>query len=327
MINVLITGAGSVMGQSIYQALNKSELKHELRVIFTNSDELGAGLYFNVQEQYKVEIVNTYIVPLAVDEGYITAIKKIIDDEKIDIVFSGTQHELEKIASYNIGNCAVIHTDVIDVCLDKHKTFELFEKYNLSFPETVLYRDFDAVKETVFPVVVKPMTDSSSRNIFIVNNVQELSDIGKNKSVDLDAMIVQEYLDGEEYTCGCYIDKYSKELSTIVFIRELTEDGASGYGEVVHDNTIDAYLFDVCNMLQENGLVYGHVNVQLRMVNGFPICFEINPRLSSTESPKASLGFNSVEAYISNIVKEESYTDLTANSGKFLRYYEDVILK
>ena len=326
MINVLITGAGSVMGQSIYQALNKSELRNELRVIFTNSDELGAGLYFNVQEQYKVDIVNTYIVPLAVDEGYITAIKKIIDDEKIDIVFSGTQHELEKIGSYNIGNCAVIHTDVIDVCLDKYKTFELFRKYNLNFPDTVHYKNFDAVKETVFPVVVKPMTDSSSRNIFTVNNVQELSDVGQNKSVDLDAMIVQEYLDGEEYTCGCYIDKYSKELSTIVFIRELTEDGASGYGEVVHDDAIEAYLFDVCNMLQENGLVYGHVNVQLRMVNGSPVCFEINPRLSSTESPKASLGFNSVEAYISNIVKEESCTGLAANPGKFLRYYEDVIL-
>ena len=37
MINVLITGAGSVLGQSIFKALGMSRYRKDLRVYYTNS--------------------------------------------------------------------------------------------------------------------------------------------------------------------------------------------------------------------------------------------------------------------------------------------------
>lgn len=326
MINILITGAGSVMGQSIYQALNRSRFVDDISVVFTNSDEFGAGLYFNYQDHYKVKISKTYTVPLAVDDGYIKSIEAIVENESIDIVFSGTQHELMKIAAYNKSNCGVLPVASIEVCLDKFKCFEFFRENDIAFPYTTMFNDAEKDEGISFPFIVKPVTDSSSRNIFIVKNNEDIQDIKNTKGLSLESLIAQQYLDGDEYTCGCYVDKISKKLSTIVMKRQLTADGASGFGEVIFNDSIEKYLTDITNMLLKTDMEYGHFNVQLRMVNNEPVCFEINPRLSSTESPKASFGYNSVEAYLTNIVENKEYKDFDVKSGKFIRYYEDVII-
>ena len=81
----------------------------------------------------------------------------------------------------------------------------------------------------------------------------------------------------------------------------------------------------IADAVVSEGMEYGHFNVQFRMVNDEPICFEVNGRLSSTEAPKAKFGFNSVEAYIANIALKKSYEKFdTKKSGEFLRYYEEV---
>lgn len=309
VVNVLITGAGSVLGQSIYKAI--SGFDHN--IYFTNSDELGAGLYFR-------NVCGTEIVPLASEPEYLDRIHQYVLKNNIDIIFPGTQHELRKLSEYGEQNrkVAVHSPGMLQIALDKYETSKFFLRHRIQGPRTVL---LDQIEEAEFPVVIKPRTNSASRDINILSSLEEFN----RESFQSDEYIVQSYIEGDEYTCGCYIDRYTKYISTIILKRELTREGASGRGEVVSKQIIDDYVKQIATAFMEEGIEFGHLNIQLRLRDDIPFCFEINGRLSSTEAPKAKLGFNSVRAYVHNIVFEKEYNGFRPRMGmRFLRFYDEV---
>lgn len=324
-MRVMITGAGSVMGYSIFQALNYMKNVKDIEVVFTNSNDLGAGFYFNLKNMYPIKIVATEIVPLATDPNYEQFIMSLCEKHKIDFIFSGTQHELYKVSKLkkNGKNTGTLTQELLDILLDKYLTHEMLYNNNVNMPISFIFGTENKSK-LEFPLVVKPRTDSSSRNIYIVNSLEEYENL-LFKIEQPNKYIVQEFIDGKEYTCGCYIDRYSKKVSSIIMERELTKDGATGWGEVVFNEIIESYINKIASVLLKNGMEYGHVNIQLRIRTEKPYCFEINPRLSSTEGPKAQMGFNSVEAYLVNTILEQEYLNLIPEQKQFLRFYEDVI--
>ncbi len=324
-MRVMVTGAGSVMGYSIFQALNYMKNIENIEVVFTNSNDLGAGFYFNLKSMYPVKIVATEIVPLATDANYEAFMLGLCEKYKIDFIFSGTQHELYKVSKLkkNDKNTGTLNQELLDILLDKYLTHELLDSNGVNMPKSFVFGT-ENKNELEFPLVIKPRTDSSSRNIYIVINLEEYESL-LLKIEEPSKYIVQEFIDGKEYTCGCYIDRYSKNVSSIIMERELTKDGATGWGKVVFNDVIEAYINQIASVLSRNGMEYGHVNVQLRMKDNRPYCFEINPRLSSTEGPKAQMGFNSVEAYLVNTILEKEYLELVPEKKQFLRFYEDVI--
>ncbi|HHQ4465031.1 TPA: ATP-grasp domain-containing protein [Aeromonas veronii] len=324
-MNILITGAGSVMGQSIYKALTMHDFSEKIEVHFSNSELIGAGRYFN---HPSVKVVCAPIFPLAVDSDYESHLEEYIRINNIDIVFSGTQHELAKISKYRdkFGNAATIPSNIAEICMDKVQTAAILSKYGVRVPLTCTLKDYvNNHLNDQHCVVVKPNHSSSSRKIFVNNSREDVLRLLDENTLNQDGFLVQEQLYGDEYTCGCYIDRYTKDMNHIIFKRTLTPDGATSYGEIVVDDSITDYLKSVCNALVEEGLDFGHVNVQLILTDNGPVLFEINGRLSSTEASKAYYGFNSCAAFIYNIVKEESYTGWSvASSGRFLRYYEEL---
>jgi predicted ATP-grasp superfamily ATP-dependent carboligase len=172
--------------------------------------------------------------------------------------------------------------------------------------------------------IVKPRSGSASRGI------QVLDKIGVEKFASSisnpESWIVQEYLDGIEYTCSVYRDRITQSVSTLVMQRELSPDGASISGVVEHNGKINQYLAEVVDALVEYGWDFGNLNIQLRSSDSGVSLFEINPRLSSTESPKAKMGFDTVSAYFQNIVLGQTSNLLAPKAGtSFLRYYSDII--
>jgi carbamoyl-phosphate synthase large subunit len=304
MINILITGAGSVMGQSIYRALCNSNYEKKINVHFFNSDEKGAGFYFNSSNRpHKIPVVKTTICPIASSDEYIPFIKKYIEMNNIDICFSGTQHEIEKIALLNdsIGKAAVLASNILKLTLDKQLTVDLLNKYNV--PAPISYTLEEAIKNKIEIIgIVKPNYSSASRNIFKSHNYLELIEISNKIPKNLwGKYVFQEFLDGEEFTCSCFLDKYSKSKKFLVMKRDLSPDGASVYGRITHDPLINNYLSLVLDAFEKQGMEFGNINVQLRLTKKGPLLFEINGRLSSTEAPKSYFGFNTVEAFIDNI--------------------------
>jgi carbamoyl-phosphate synthase large subunit len=69
----------------------------------------------------------------------------------------------------------------------------------------------------------------------------------------------------------------------------------------------------------------GPCNVQLRVHEGRPVPFEINPRFSGTTALRARMGFNEVEAALRHFVLGEPAPELTdVGSGVALRYWNEV---
>lgn len=317
------------MGQSIFKALSKSPIADRMRVVFCNSDKEGAGYYLD-QHSPSIKIIGREIVPLAASPDYADAITALMSTYNVDIIYSGTQHELRSLASRGISKIACPPLSIVDKCLDKKKTASLLHQHNIDVPKTFYLSEIIENKTAVNgieKIIIKPNESSASRNISIYSDHEALMfDVKRLAGLKKDC-VVQEYIEGDEYTCGLYIDRYTSQIATIAMQRKLSPDGASIYGEIIEDENINLYLQKIGVCLNKSGLIFGHVNVQLRKTsNNKCYMFEINGRLSSTESPKATFGFNSSYAYFENIVLERSATLLRYNGkcSKFLRYYDEV---
>lgn len=323
-MNILITGAGSVMGQSIYKALAMYDFGEPLNVHFANSEELGAGRFFSLPT---APVVQKPIFPLAADSGYLDHLKQYVADHNIDIVFAGTQHELTKISAYRDESlkAATISSKIADICMNKVKTSSVLSRHSIRVPFTCTLEEYLESEQFMGPVVVKPNHSSSSRSIFRLEGKSEAQRLVDEQILRTASFLVQERLEGDEYTCGCYVDRYTGDIHTIIFRRTLTPDGATSYGEIVQNSTIQQYVTNIGRALIAEGMDFGHVNVQLILTETGPVLFEINGRLSSTEASKAHYGYNSCAAFVSNIVQQKPFFGWdVAKRGRFLRYYEEI---
>lgn len=315
------------MGQSIYRALALRDFGERLEVHFGNSDELAAGRYFTSE---RAPVVAGPVLPLAAAPEYLETVRAYVAEHEIDVVFAGTQHELVELARLRDegGRVATVGSGLARLTLDKRRLVEALGAAGLAVPATRPLDAYLSGREPAGDVVIKPRTSSSSRSVFHVraDDDARLEHVVREIGPDaVDRFVVQERLVGDEYTCGCYRDRYSAEIAVIVLRRLLTPDGATGFGECVDAPEIELYVQAVAQALVGEGFDFGHVNVQLVLTERGPVLFEVNGRLSSTEAPKAVLGFNSSAAYVDNLVFERAAAlGPVATGTRFLRFYDEV---
>jgi carbamoyl-phosphate synthase large subunit len=90
------------------------------------------------------------------------------------------------------------------------------------------------------------------------------------------APVVQEYLDGPEFTLDLLCDFDGRPLSVVPRERVVIRAGVIDRGRTVQDRP----LIDLALACAEVFRFAGPVNIQCRMVDGSPKVFEINPRFS-----------------------------------------------
>lgn len=317
--NVLFTGAGSTMGQSLIKALLMSDkYKDVVNIFVTNSEPMGAGYFLSDR------VKGRYIVPIAKSPDYIDKIIEICKENNIKGIFSGTEHEIyalsenaERIKKESGAIVFLSRLEVINIGTDKLKTYEFFKKHDLPFPETVLFDDYQKLVDKVgYPLFMKPRTASASRNIF---KIEKEEDLFKYKFAPSDEIVLQEFLDSDiEYTVETFCDKDGKVVGTIPMVREL-DFGMSYYGEI-NDNKESIEVSErIAKVLKPEGAL----NVQLRLVNGKAIPFELNTRFSSTECVRAYYGYNSIEAMLDNYLFNEKIDLSNWRKGMFMRYWHE----
>ncbi|WP_313560205.1 ATP-grasp domain-containing protein [Ruminiclostridium cellobioparum] len=317
-INILVTGAGSTMGQSVIKALLMSKYGETVNIFVSNSEPLGAAFFISDR------VKGRYIVPIAKSPDYIPKIIKICKIENIQGIFSGTEHEIYALSNGALEikkeTGAVVflsRPEVIDIGTDKYKTYLYFKKNSLPFAKTVLFDDYKRlVKNCGYPIFMKPRRASASRNIYKINSETELYE---KKFANSEDIVLQEFLVSDvEYTVETFCDNTGKVVGTIPMIRELGY-GMSIIGEI--DNNEEA--IKVSKMIGEVLKPEGALNVQLRLINGKAIPFEINTRFSSTECIRAHYGFNSVEAVIDNYLFNLPVDLNNWKTGMFMRYWHE----
>ncbi len=324
-IKILVTGAGSGVGQSIIKSLKISKLKVD--VIFGDINYFNSGLY---------RIKNSLIVPKVEDRGtlnwYIRKLKKL----KINILMVGSEYDLVFFSNHakeiqNKTGCLVCvsNTEIINIFNDKYLTQVFLKNNNLPFLKTFKSKNInDAViasKKLNFPFILKGRFGTSARNVFLIKN---LIDLKKNYN-SVKNPILQEYLESKtydkkiEYTCSFFKTKSRKILGPIILKRKLV-NGTSWITETIKNQKISSSILKIAKLVNCNG----SFNIQFRIRNKVPVPFEINPRFSGTTSIKAHYGFNEPEMYIQSYFLNKSINKNIRNikQGVCFRYVEEIFL-
>lgn len=281
MLNVLVTGVGGGVGQGIIKCLRLIR-DLDIRVICADMSALASGHYAG---DY------CHLVPAATDERYFDAILAICRQHQIDYYFPGTDIELQRCSvSANelreqLGVKIIVSpASVVEIADDKLKTIRFLEANGHPAPLTWLPEDVD-LEALTYPVVVKPRVGFRSIGVQVVYTSRE----ARAAIQSLSAPIIQEYIDGDEFTCTVAV--YNGDVSDVLCLRRDLRAGDTYRAFPRRDSVIEDYVRRIAKDLG----VHGSCNFQLRLGPHGPKLFEINSRFSGTTPFCAYLGFNPVE--------------------------------
>ena len=276
--NIVVTGCGGDIGQSIGKILKESPLFEKVIGADVTDEHAGKFIFDEL-----------IMLPLCSSPEYTQHLKKLIKQFNIDFLLPISEPELRMLTERGIES-EYLNTKLIcanlksrEIGFDKLATSEFLEKSNLPFPETFVIENMTPVS---FPLILKSRKGSGSKSIFILHDIDEFGFYQK-KHPDF---IAQELIAGDpdEYTCGLFRSK-NNEIRSVIYKRKLV-DSYSGYGEVIEHDSITNLLHSIATNLE----LTGSINVQLKLSHKGPCVFEINPRFSSTVRFRHMMGFEDV---------------------------------
>jgi carbamoyl-phosphate synthase large subunit len=325
MKRILVSGAGSLLGQGIIKTIKSCKKKYEIYATDYLEDSLG--LYWA-----KKGYIMPDILKFRKNESkWLSKIIRIIKRHKINYVIPALDFELPFFAKYKKiiekkSKCIIIvsNIEIINIFRDKWLTFKYLKNNNFLHPKTALPSELKYfLKKNKFPLIVKPRTGSTSKNVFLVKNLIELKDALKKCQNPL----IQEYLynNNNEYTCGVIFDnKKNSCLSSVVLNRKLKNGNTiiASLRKGKKYNKIDKFVTSVARKIKP----FGPLNFQLCLTTKGPIIFEINPRFSGTTPLRNLFGVNEIEILI-NSLEEKKIKKLIYKPGIIYRYYNDFYIK
>lgn len=276
--NILVTGCGGDIGQSIGKILKESPLFNKVIGSDLNDEHAGRFIYDQMVK-----------LPLCSSEDYFDSLQDLIKELDIDFLLPISEPELRKFTEKKID--WVFHSAKLicanlksrEIGFDKLATSNFLKDSNLPFPESDV---IGTMLDCKLPVILKSREGSGSKAIFILNDREEFNFYQKKYP----GFIAQELIadSPDEFTCGLFRSS-DKDIRSVIYKRKLV-DSYSGYGEVIENNSISSLLDIIARKLN----LTGSINVQLKLSNKGPCVFEINPRFSSTVRFRHLMGFEDV---------------------------------
>jgi carbamoyl-phosphate synthase large subunit len=302
MKKILVTGIGGVVGQGILRNIRSMGL--DVDVIGVNITQVSAGNYL---------CDRVYEIPYAYDSAYIPSMMKIAQDENVGLIIPSTDYE-----SYYLGasrhefNCPIACSppEVTKFCLDKYLNYIEFSRHNIPFAQSILPSNY---KGEFNRFVVKPREGRGSRNIYINP---------ENPASFNDTYLIQEYLEGPELTTTVYVNRSGQIHGLITFVREL-EQGNTSKCEVVFQ--YDDELRLLTDKMLSCFPFSGSFNIQSRVTTKGIIPFEINCRISGTNSVRSQFGFNDVAYTVQECLLNQDPVSPRVKKGAALRVILDII--
>ena len=311
MTKIMVTGAGSLLGQGIIRCLKVSSVSHYTKynvVALDPSPETSVGCHW---------ADCAHRIPMASDEGYLDAISETINHERPDIVMIGTDEELPILSANRdmleaeFGTRILVSSsEVVGIADDKYWTFMWMRNNRFNPPDTVPAYEF---LPFVFPAILKPRVGGRSDGVKVLRSMRDAN--SNPRSVD---WIYQEYIDGHEYTAGAVY--FGGEVATIVMRRDL-RDGNTYRAYVEEFPELNAKVREWTLALKP----WGPCNFQFRVDNnGEPRCFEINARFSGTTPFRMLAGFNEVEMCVDFLMHGRPIRQPVIKPMTILRYWNEM---
>jgi len=302
MKTIIVTGIGGVVGQGIVR--NARGMNRDLRIVGVNVSRVSAGNHLCD------EVVE---VPYAYDENYINAMLKVVSETGAELIIPSTDYESYYLAKHQVQFAIPIAASPAEVtffCLDKYRNWEAFSKHNIPFAPSVLPSQFKGEFERY---IVKPREGRGSRGIHMQPaNVSSFDDTN----------LVQQLLEGPEITSTIYALRNGSILGSITMRREL-ESGNTARAEVTKE--YDEEIETLAGQMIQAFPFRGSFNIQSKVTSQGIVPFEINCRISGTNSIRSQFGFNDVAFTIQELLFNETPSKPTVKLGSAMRVMVDVV--
>lgn len=296
-MNILILSAGT--RNKVVQYFKK-EVGTDGKVVATDCSNLAPAVY---------DADKFYLVPRITAPGYLEHILEICKKEHIDGVFSLIDPELSLLAKekdrfLEIGAVPIVSPyDLVETCFDKFRMYQLLRQMQIPtakcFMEKELFYQALAEGEISYPVFLKPVKGSASININKVNSKEE---------VDLlfslyDDLMIQEYMDGQEYGADVYIDMISGKCTSI-FVKKKIKMRAGETDKSVSFK--DEKLFSMLRDFVERCGFRGMIDIDIFDMNGTYYISEVNPRFGGGYPHAYACGVNMPKQVLVNLSGKEN---------------------
>ena len=267
-INILITAASRRVAliRTFGQALKRLGLKG--RVVTTDLNNTSPGLYFGDRH---------YIAPLTTDPEYIPHIKSICARENIKLLIPTIDDELPIFGRHREEFEATgVRVPISDewtclVCNDKHASSRFFAEAGIPFAKTWLPTELN-YRQLQYPLFLKPRNGRGSIGTFPIRDEHELRFFLGYVSDP----VVQEYLEGSEYTIDVLADFIGRIISVVPRERIVVRSGVSDRGRTVRHEGLIQLAVDAAMALK----LRGPANIQVKLQGDEATIFEVNPRFS-----------------------------------------------
>lgn len=310
-MNILILSAGR--RTKLVEYFVSEFTKVNGQVIATDCDRLAPALY--IAHKY-------YITPKIFEKGYIDIILDICKNEKIDGILSLIDPELSLLAENEeifskLGVKIFISSyETTEKCFDKYSMFQ-FLKSN-GFNCAMTYIDIKKFKADLengnisFPVFVKPRYGSASIGISKVDDIR-LLELLFEISRDL---IIQEFLEGEEYGSDVYVDYISYEVVSL-FVKKKLRMRAGETDKAVSYKNEDLFkiIIEFVNKLK----CRGPIDIDIFNVKGSWYISEVNPRFGGGYPHAYVCDINIPNLILNNLMN-------SANTRQIGNYKENVYM-
>ncbi|WP_140937952.1 ATP-grasp domain-containing protein [Sphingobacterium lumbrici] len=301
---VLVTGIGGNVGQGILRNILRTG--YPIRIVGCNVTDFSAGNHL-CDAFYKV--------PYAMEESYMERINTIVVAEDVDLIIPSTDYEVYYLAL----NKAKLKNKVIvselrtaQTYLDKYISYEFHKEHGLPFAEAYLPKDYPTGKFD--DIIVKPREGRGSRGIHI--NPDDLSRFD-------DSYMVQKLIKGKEITTAFYVNK-SNELHGFITLERKLDNGATN--ECFVNRDYDKKLEQILIKMIAVNQFKGSANLQSIVDDqGNIVPFEINCRISGTNSIRSNFGFEDVKYTLEEYLYDLEPTKAQVTEGSAVRILMDVI--
>jgi carbamoyl-phosphate synthase large subunit len=266
-LNILLT-AGSrrvPLVQAFQTALRTLRLPG--KVIVTDINSLSPAVH--VADK-------AYQVPLATDPSYISELVRICEAERVRMIVPTIDDELPMFGAaaeqfLDVGTlpvCSPVETAL--ACDDKFETCRVLEAHGVAAARSYLPSTLPA--DVQLPLFIKPRIGRGAIGAFAIKTPRELDFFLSY----VPNPVLQEYLEGPEYTIDVLCDFNGTPLSIVPRERVVIRAGVIDRGRTVHSQALIDLALGACRALTFKG----PINIQCRMCGNEPAIIEINPRFS-----------------------------------------------
>ena len=266
-----------------------------------------------------------FTIPRVDNENYINSILELCIKNEIKIVVPTIDTELlvlsdsKELFLSNYIQIVVSDFDFISKCRDKRQTNVLFKDLKIKIPTAI------DKKNPSFPLFIKPYDGSLSKDIYLINSKEELTDSLLNNP----KLMFMEYIsprDFHEYTIDAYYDKNS-DLKCLVPRRRIEVRG----GEISKGKTEKLEFYKILkDKLSFIKGAKGCLTVQFFIGKETDeiIGIEINPRFGGGFPLSYASGANYPEYIILEYMMNEpiTFNDNWIENRVMLRFDSEVIL-